>query len=613
MRLTTVQLAFPYLKYKVRVSHYTQRKPTVFEWAAMQAIGIADRHREYDRVSAAEIFDMFFGVSDADMLIKPVLLSLRDSDLIYVERLDDGTSLNDLSMDRFHLTDNGKVMLREGVLPAQNDEAQLELDYNVQTLELKPSLNESTRKTSAEGVPLLSEEEIEGIVFPEASIRAYLEEAKGERTYNWLTNETTIGRIEPMGEVQITWKNVTRELTAGEGLICTVKDVFNNGVLQRLIEKLKSNLSTADPISLPLIECRDPDREIKMWTSTAELDDLIRRQLQTEKLFIMRERDFNVESLSTMSGMVILCESERFEFAIDRRQIVLRIPDRVLKVEEVIAGSNGQINRGIFKFKLGDQTLEMPLAYVPRSNAIPFDDRLRQLLDECRRLHFDELLERLWSDEFEPTSLPAQLSIERTLVDMKKIYADVHEMLKVHDSIEDLRAELLIKDRGTLIRLNDLQLRWGDVKEKLERQFDRFEECMANSDRLKAIEGSMVRVREALSIFDAGNAIKESKVLVADARLLKEIPELTEAIVADKSHALIAVEDPEELLPTALRYKLKDVSMISDDEELRTRAKGMEGIKPFSSEGFMSMLRHSNMSNEKSKVKGGKKNKKRKK
>lgn len=78
MIFTEVTLSYPCVQHKVEISHFTARKSTAIEWVILEAISKCEKLPNYAGISIGVFFEQIFTISDADLLIKPVLISLQD-------------------------------------------------------------------------------------------------------------------------------------------------------------------------------------------------------------------------------------------------------------------------------------------------------------------------------------------------------------------------------------------------------------------------------------------------------------------------------------------------------------------------------------------------------
>ena len=104
MIFTEVTLSYPYVQYKVEVSHFTARKSTAIEWIILEAINKCEQLTNYAGISIALFFEQIFTISDADLLIRPVLISLQDIGAITISAIDDETELDTVTMSNLKLT-----------------------------------------------------------------------------------------------------------------------------------------------------------------------------------------------------------------------------------------------------------------------------------------------------------------------------------------------------------------------------------------------------------------------------------------------------------------------------------------------------------------------------
>ena len=89
MNFTEVTLSYPCILYKAEVSHFTSRKSTAIEWVILEAITKCEKLSNYSEFSIANFFEKFFTISDADLLIRPVLISLQDIGAIIISGIDE--------------------------------------------------------------------------------------------------------------------------------------------------------------------------------------------------------------------------------------------------------------------------------------------------------------------------------------------------------------------------------------------------------------------------------------------------------------------------------------------------------------------------------------------
>lgn len=98
MIFSELMLSYPYIKYKIEISHFTSRKSTAIEWVILEAVDKCEADEAYKGVSIEALFKGVFTISDADLLILPCLISLQDMGAIAMSNIDDETKLDSTAM-----------------------------------------------------------------------------------------------------------------------------------------------------------------------------------------------------------------------------------------------------------------------------------------------------------------------------------------------------------------------------------------------------------------------------------------------------------------------------------------------------------------------------------
>jgi len=123
MVISEITLSYPCVKYNVEVSHFTARKSTAIEWVILEAISKIESLADYAGVPIASFFENVFAINDADLLLRPCLLALHDMGAITLSGIDDETELSMVPMRNMSLTNSGREMQRQGLLPGVTDES----------------------------------------------------------------------------------------------------------------------------------------------------------------------------------------------------------------------------------------------------------------------------------------------------------------------------------------------------------------------------------------------------------------------------------------------------------------------------------------------------------
>ena len=191
-----ITLSYPYVQYKVEVSHFTARKSTAIEWVVLEAINKCEKLSNYGGISIASFFEQIFTISDADLLIRPVLFLLQDMGAITIWGIDDETELNTVPMSNLKLTKIGREMQVQGLLPGVSSEETFSIYYDVVSTILKDG--ENIYKKEPTGIRIVDIDNADNLTFPEEKIREWLlkiQNDKKRKRLNWLTPTTKIESI----------------------------------------------------------------------------------------------------------------------------------------------------------------------------------------------------------------------------------------------------------------------------------------------------------------------------------------------------------------------------------------------------------------------------------
>ena len=171
MNFTEVTLSYPCILYKAEVSHFTARKSTAIEWVILEAITKCEKLPNYSGISIANFFEQLFTISDADLLIRPVLISLQDIGAIIISGIDDETELNTVTMNNLRLTPTGREMQVQGLLPGVSSEDTFSIYYDLVEKILKLKDETNLYKEEATGIRIIDIDNPNDSNWPEGATR----------------------------------------------------------------------------------------------------------------------------------------------------------------------------------------------------------------------------------------------------------------------------------------------------------------------------------------------------------------------------------------------------------------------------------------------------------
>lgn len=128
MILTEKNVRVPGKMYKVQIECATTRRLTTIEWLVLTC---ANRFHENPIMSQAhvkQVYDEVFHLQSSEFLIKPCIKSLRELGVIQVNL--EYYTYADLLFSHIHLTDHGRMMLSEGLIPGERHQIPLDIYYN---------------------------------------------------------------------------------------------------------------------------------------------------------------------------------------------------------------------------------------------------------------------------------------------------------------------------------------------------------------------------------------------------------------------------------------------------------------------------------------------------
>ena len=225
MIFTEITLSYPCVQYEVEVSHFTARKSTAIEWLILEAISKCEKLSYYEGIPIGDFFEQIFTISDADLLIRPVLISLQDMGAITIYGIDNETELKTVTMRNLKLTNTGRSMQAQGLLPGTTTEETFSIYYDIVAGSLKDE--SSLYKDEANGIRVRDVYDSDKIAFPESVIIEWLHTIQNDKKRNkfiWLTPTTNIESIIRLSS-KLYWKNITRKIEIVDGMKWTVSGI----------------------------------------------------------------------------------------------------------------------------------------------------------------------------------------------------------------------------------------------------------------------------------------------------------------------------------------------------------------------------------------------------
>lgn len=385
MIFTEVTLSYPCVRHNVEVSHFTARKSTAIEWVILEAINQCEKLSNYVGIPIATFFEQIFTITDADLLIRPVLISLQDMGAITISGIDDETELDTVAMRDLRLTETGREMQVQGLLPGTSSEETFFIYYDIAAGTLKEEAN--MYKQESTGIRVINVANADDSEFPEGAIREWLfsiQNKKKHRKFNWLTPTTRIESVTSLS-ADLYWKNITRKVELVEGMRWKVSGVDDEKLDEITLEA--SDISSfIDLKELPYHQINNPDEEIKKIVSADEIDLLIGEFLQKDDMFCVEARFY--KSINTNQHnkknirIGIVFGTEKFEVEKAKRQIIIRVPDYDLKEYGLYFNANSSVKACTTSVSAGEVSKDIAIAYIPNTSNNSLPDVMVSIVDK---------------------------------------------------------------------------------------------------------------------------------------------------------------------------------------------------------------------------------------
>ncbi len=459
MNFAEVTLSYPCVKHNVEVSHYTARRSTAIEWVILESISKCERLSYYAGKSIAGFFEEIFTITDADLLIKPVLISLQDMGAITISGIDDETELATVTMSNLKLTNTGKNMQAQGLLPGITSEDTFSIYYDIVAESLKGDKN--LYKEEATGIPIINVDDADDTEFPEGTIREWLASIKDDRKrkfLNWLTPTTKIESITSLSS-ELYWKNITRRIEIVKGMKWKV--VGNDEININELTLEQSEISCPDEFkNLPHLQIIDPDSEIRKLVSISEINSIIGDLLEKDDLFCVESKyykDIKINQHNRKKIRIgIVYGAEKYELENKGKQIIIRIPDLNLRDKGLYFNVKDSVQAGIITVSAGNVYKEIAVAIIPDTNEANFPEILISLVDKYYmrdNIIIFTLYELGLKDMF-LQYINRIISEEQTIADKAKIIENLNEKSKVfygQNSISSVEKERLLVNEAYII------------------------------------------------------------------------------------------------------------------------------------------------------------------
>lgn len=227
------------IHYTVGIECIATRKSTAIERLLLKSIVKSKTSRSMNDLSIKYIFEEILQIQNSELLIYPCLKNLSALDVIKVES-NMLNNYNEIKLSNIYLTDSGKKMFEEGLLPGEKSEMSIDVYYNplTNTVTGKPT----TKNLKVDYVPL--EMDTLHINFPKETILNGL----NSNIFS-MFNASKYKVLEIRELAKDDWSNCISSISVDltENKISTTPKI-DNTILNKNIEKILSIFEIQDVI-----------------------------------------------------------------------------------------------------------------------------------------------------------------------------------------------------------------------------------------------------------------------------------------------------------------------------------------------------------------------------
>lgn len=369
MIISEVTLSYPCIKYKVEVSHFTERKSTAIEWVILEAINRCNVLKRYDDISISVFFKEIFTISDADLLIRPCLLNLHDMGAISISGIDNETELSMVPMRNLQLTKTGKELQRQGLLPGTTAEDTFTIYYDLTTKTIRE--DSMMYQENVTGIKVMEPDESQIAEFPYSAIREWLSSIQQEnrRTQmNWLYPTTKIQDITSL-KADVLWKNTVKKINLTYGMQWRVVDEENEEFHE--VSLKESDLPCPDEMkSFPKLNIVNPDDEIEQFISLSDVSVFIGNYQRKDDIFCIDKKyyiELRTDQLSKRKKLRVgfVFGADSFKVDSKGKQLIIWIPENI-GGNVLYRNNKDVVQAGIITVYAGSTAKDMAIAYVPK-------------------------------------------------------------------------------------------------------------------------------------------------------------------------------------------------------------------------------------------------------
>lgn len=236
MEVTKTRIAYPYVKYRVKVTHFTERKSTAMEWILLEIAKKAKEYPDWASIPLERVLYTVFLIADSDSVLRQVLMDLQDGGALErIAEFSDTSEWERLVCGDLKLTDNGQRLQKEGKLPAMPRNDTCDFVYDVVGNCLTNPDKALSEATTSFKVKEVDADHLPG--FPESLIGSKLDEWKngGKNAPGWLQKDSNIDQVSPESTT-VLWKTIGRDIEVDSEGSLRIKGESDPDIVKAILE-----------------------------------------------------------------------------------------------------------------------------------------------------------------------------------------------------------------------------------------------------------------------------------------------------------------------------------------------------------------------------------------
>lgn len=431
MKLTEVTLAYPFIRYRLDITHFTARRSTAIEWLILETVQRIQLVPAYQGMTVESFFSLMFGITDTNQMIRPCLLNLRDIGALQLDSIYDQTDMSETRLGQLHLTSIGDSMQKEGKLPGADSTDRLRFFYNVLTNQLVRDSVLTNYQEKPHGIIVREMESAEEAAFPASLAFEAVEKLKNQKECPpWLEKETIIKQVVP-DESDLLWRNIVKAFNIKKGMKCSVEGNNDPDVDAAALNGL--DLTDADEDSTR-IKAEVPDAEFAAIVPYNQLQSLLER-INSNGNLLIADASLHTGSIRSFTGgktnvnIRFITRSEENKAKLDRNLITVFVKDSLLPDGLVYLDTSQAVGHGAFTLSAGYISRTVELAYIPKGSVAD----IREVILDHLENHYRDLPELLHI--YRAFGMPAEelRAIEKYVVSLGTIDEKIRFLSKLND------------------------------------------------------------------------------------------------------------------------------------------------------------------------------------